>query len=693
MITIYAEKPSVARTIVKAIATVSKNEDGYIKITYKGEDCCVTWGVGHLCELKQAVDYNEDYKNWKNLPMPFVPERFETKIKPDVAKQAHIVGGLFKKSSLIINATDYDREGELIFYYLMETLKCKVPFKRLCLKSLEPSAIRDAFDALLSPAAVKDITDAARARSIADFLVGSNITVAMTLGYSNKEVLSVGRVQTPTLNILVQREKEIRAFSSKKYYEINGDFTDKADSSVKYQGVLEGDKIFDKSKADDIINAVKGANASVLSVEKKVANKELPYLYSLSSLQMDANSIYGFDLDKTLKVAQSLYEKGYTTYPRTDSMFLTKDMVGTVKAILSRLSAVPKYASYLISTDIKNFGHWFNDSKVSSHTAIIPTMKTPTDLTPNEEKVYDLICRSVIYTVYDNAKLERVTVKTKADKYIFISKSVTVIDKQWLTVSLSPTKETLLPNVMKGTFVNAEYSVNEKETAPPKRFTDKTLLSAMLNAGKYVEDEELKKILLSDEVKGIGTEATRAAILNTLIARGYVERVKKNLIPTEKGMFLIDIIPIEDIKSPAYTAEWEKRLLSIAQGSDSFDGFVSDIIKQTTDWCNILKESKGTVKTPSSYGASSSLACPLCGKPLRKLNWGWGCSGYKDGCRFGINAAIAGKKLSDAQVKSLVEKGRTSELKGFKSKAGKSFSAMLVLDKSTGKINFEFKKK
>lgn len=694
MLTIYAEKPSVARTIIKAINEGKEtHNDGYSIIEYKGEPCNVTWGIGHLCELKQAVDYNPDYKNWKNLPLPFIPEKYETKFKEETIKQAKIVGELFKKSSLIINATDFDREGELIFRYLMDTLHCKVPFKRLCLKSLEISAIKEAFNNLLSPADVANIAYAAKARSIADFLIGSNATVALTLGFSNSGVLSVGRVQTPTLNILVEREKEIRKFKSQKYYEIIGEFTDLKDGSVKYKGTLEGDKIFDKSTANEICKTACNANASVLSVDKKQATKELPYLYNLSSLQMDANSIYGFSLDKTLKIAQELYEKGFTTYPRTDSIYLTNDMIKTVDRILASLKSTPQYSSLLSETKIKNIPHWFNDKKVTSHTAIIPTNNTPSGLSPDSEKIYDLICRSVIMMTYDDAKVEYTTVKTQADKYIFISKGTTVIDKQWLNVSLTPLKETILPKIVQGSSVNGKYTVTEKETTPPKRYTDKTLLSAMLNAGKYVEDDELKKILASDSVKGIGTEATRAGILNTLIARGYVQRVKKTLIPTDRGIFLIDTIPIEEIKSPAYTAMWEKRLTLIEKGEDSYSSFVNDIIAQTKDWCAKLNECAhiSSEKAPSAFSTTTkeNLICPLCGEKLHKLSSGWGCTGYKKGCKFFIGK-IAGKVLSDTQINALLTKGRTNKINGFKSKAGKNFSAVLILDKATGKISFDF---
>lgn len=687
MVTIYAEKPSVAKTIVQSIGCgKTENKTGYILTQFKGEPCCVTWGVGHLCELKQAVDYNSDYKNWKNLPLPFVPASFETKIKTKVKEQAKIVENLFKKSDWIINAADADREGELIFYYLMQTLKCKTPFKRVILKSYEKSAVIDAFDNLLSFEDVKDITDAARARGVADFLVGSNLTVAMTLSCGTRDVLSIGRVQTPTLNILVQREKEIRAFSKTLYYEVSGNFVTEKDKA-KYSGMLDGDRIFSKEEADKIAADTNGGLAEIIDIEKTVCDKSLPYLYNLSGLQMDANGVYGFSLDKTLKTAQSLYEKGLITYPRTDSVFLTKDMAGTVKGILEKLKSVPEYSSLISSTDIRNFGHWFNDSKVKSHTAIIPTKSIPSSLSPDEKKIYDLVCRSVIYVTCNAAKIEKTTVKTQVNGYIFISKGSVVVDKQWLAVSLSATKETFLPVLSKGEKSTAECVVETKETKPPKRYTDKTLVAAMNNAGKYIEDEEYKKILDSEAVQGIGTEATRAGILQTLIAREYVVREKKTLVPTEKGMFLIDAIPIDEIKSPIYTAQWERRLSLIADAKDNYDSFVSDIIKQMTLWCSRLTSSVKSVDYKKE--TSAGLSCPLCSKPLIKYKWGWGCSGYKNGCKFSVNAVIAGKKITDANVKALIKKKKTGKISGFKSKAGKPFTAALVMDKE-GKISFSF---
>ena len=689
MITIYAEKPSVARTIVSAISdSKTIKHDGYIELTFKREKCCVTWGFGHLCELKQASDYDPEYKNWKNIPLPFVPSKIETKFKSDYIKQINIISDLFKKSSLIINATDFEREGDLIFFYLMEALGCKKPYKRLALKSLELSAVRNSLDNLLSPADIQKRLDAAKARSFADFIVGSNITVAMTLGFSTKDVLSVGRVQTPTLNILAEREKEIANFKSSKYFVIQGDFTDEKDKSKSYKGVLDCDKIVDEKEAQEIFNSLKPTNPTIFDVEKKRYEKELPYLYNLSSLQMDANGLYGFSLDKTLQIAQSLYEKGYTTYPRTDSIFLTEDMLKTVNDILKKLFLKPQYAS-LSQPEVKNYSHWFNNKKVSAHTAIIPTMKNPTSLLPDEEKIYDLICRSVICMTYDNAVMERVTIKTKADDYVFVSKGNVVVNKNWLTVSLSQTKEVFLPEVTKGTKVIGEYTIQQKETEPPKRYTDKTLVAAMLNAGRYVEDEELKKILASDEVKGIGTEATRSGILNALIKRGYVQRNKKALIPTDKGMFLINTIPIKEIKSPAYTAEWEKRLSLIEKGECDFDTFINDIIKQTTEWCKSLQTaSKGVLK--KAPDDSEKLRCPLCGKPIHKFEWGWSCTGYKDGCKFKLGAVIAKKKITDRQAEKLITDGKTSVIKGFKSKAGKSFSAALEINKENGNISFVF---
>jgi DNA topoisomerase-3 len=694
-ITIYAEKFSMAKIIAEALNEKGKvvNNKGYYTITYNGEEAFVTCGVGHLCELKQAVDYNADYKNWKNLPIPFIPEKFETKKKKEVASQTKIVADLFKKSDLIINATDFDREGELIFYYLYKTLNCKKPFKRVKLQSLTTSGIKDSFADLRDSKTVENITNAGRARSIADWLIGSNATVAMTLGFSERDVLSVGRVQTPTLNILVKKEKEIREFKPQKYWTLDAVFTTKTGET--YTAKHKTEKFDNPADVSALHSKIVGKNGIVSSIDVKEEKRAVPYLFSLASLQMSCNSKFGYTLQQTLDVAQSLYEKGLITYPRTDSQYLTEDMEATVNSVLNALSkSNPEYEK-LISGRARKFDkpHYFNDKKVSSHYAIIPTTKTPpSSLSKYESNVYDTVCRSVIMMLYGPASIKLTTVITDVAGEPFISKGSIISDPQWMLVG-STSKEEFLPSLNLKDVVEGSYDTSEKETKPPKRFTDKSLLKAMLNAGAELEDEDMRKILAVNGTRGgIGTEATRASIVETLIKRGFATREKKNLIPTEKGIRLIDAIPIEDIKSPVITGEWELRLSQIADGTEDFNKFIEDIKQLTIRWCKEITEcsssadSKVSTKTDSG-NTTVSLSCPLCGKPLRKMNWGWGCSGYKEGCKFSVGS-IAGKKLTDSQVKQLVEKGKTTEIKGFTSKAGKKFSAKLKLE--DGRISFDF---
>lgn len=710
MITIFAEKPDVGNKIAAALDKITlssgkiikfsdlkANEkavkaqqarDGYLKIEYLGEECYVTWGYGHLCELKGAVDYNPDYKNWSKMPMPFIPTNFEVKVKDGVKKQFNLVADLMKKSSLVINATDYDREGELIFAYVYEAAKCKTPFKRAHFSSQTEEGLQDGFKTLLTSADVKDITDAGRGRGIADAMVGWNVTAKMTLISASKAVLSVGRVQTPTENMLVERELAIRNFKPEPYYTITALF--KTASGETYKGDHKTKKFENKADADSIFAKITGKKGTVDSIEKKTVYKEAPDLYSLNTLQMAANTKYGFTMAKTLELAQQLYEGGYTTYPRTDCQYLTEDMEPVVNNVLDVLAANNKEYADLIDGKARVFEKkkYFDDKKVTSHFAIIPTKMYPTGLTMDQKKIYDLIARSVIMMLYGKAELENTKIITDVDGEQFISNGKMVKDPQWMLVD-TRSKDELLPTLKKGDIVDGEYKLNEKMTEPPKRYTDKTLLSAMLNAGKELDDEDLKKLMTSGKVEGIGTTATRANIIETLIARGYAERDKKNIFATERGIQMIQALPIKELKSAELTAMWEQRLNKIAEGKDSLPLFVKDMEVLVRKWIVELDENvkKGDINT--SITGPSLGTCPKCGKSVIKTKWGFGCTGYKDGCKFAISGEIAHKKLTETQVKKLLEKGTTGNIKGFKSAAGKSFDAELVFD-ADSKVVFGF---
>lgn len=674
MTVIYAEKYSLAQTIANALNEKGsiRKDKGFCTIVYKGEDTIVTWGAGHLAGLKQAQDYNPEYKSWSKLPMPFIPNQFETKFDRSKEDLVRTVAALFKKADLIINATDYDREGELIFYYIYNTMKCKVPFKRAHFSSLVPSALRDSFNNLLEPTDIEALTNAGRARSIADWVIGANLTVAITRKYSEKGVLSLGRVQTPTLKILVDREKQIRDFKKSKYFVIAGTFKDGA-----YTGECKT-RYEQKSDVPTLPNT-----AVISSVTKEEQTKGAPHLYSQSTLAMATNERFGYTLAETLEISQQLYEMAVTTYPRTDSQYLTADMVGQVNKVFDSLETVAPYAKLIQKRRASVNKYYFDDSKVQSHHAIIPTGKLPSGLNEKQKRVYDLICRNFMSMLLGPAKIEKTTVITEAGGVEFKTNGTTILVPGWLEAMGAP-KEQILPVLAEGEVVNAEYTIENRETKPPKAFTDKTLVAAMIGAGSILDSQELKEVLSSGSgEKGIGTEATRAAIVETLLKRGYAERNGKQIRATDVGIRLIDLIPIEDIVSPALTAKWELRLEDISKNKESFEKFVDDICNQTREWCSQLNSVSGSSKINTEKEVIGK--CPKCGGEVITFKWGWGCTNWnneKNKCSFGIGKTAAGKKLTKTNAADLLKHGRTKTIKGFKSKSGKVFDAKLQLNEN-----------
>lgn len=709
---IYAEKPDVARKIAAAIGPIELSDgtivkydklsayekrikgefskQGYIPIKWKGMTY-VTWGYGHLCGLYEMTDYDPDFKQWKNIPLPYIPKTYKIKAQKNTYSQFKTVKELFNKAKLIINATDWDREGEVIFAYLYQAAGCKVPFKRVYYVSQNELAFNEAFKKLVPSSDVYNIEQAGRCRGIADWLVGMNLTVAATLK-ANSSVLSIGRVQTPTLAMVVDREKKIRNFKSEKYFVPQATFT--TNKNEEYKGdYSETKKITDKGEAEKIINKLTG-KAKIISVEKKEKKVSSPPLYSLGTIQMEANSKFGFSAQKTLEIVQSLYEMGVVTYPRTNSAYLPEDYKPQATKALNAIKGIAKYKSLIDGKPIKFNNKYFDDKKVESHFAIVPTHVIPKSLSSDQDKVYDLICRSLIVTIYPDAVVEDTKVITEDNGIQFKSKGSVVKTPGWMAVT-SQSKETLLPAVSQNETVDGKYELAEKETEPPKRYTDKTLIAAMISADKDGDQKDIKS-LAELNISGIGTEATRAGIIENLVKRGYIERNKKSFAATEKGISLIDSLPVDDVKSASLTAQWETRLDDIARGKEKPNEFIADIEKTVKKWCsqidkNMSKASSNfnSASSPFATANSTGLKCPVCGKNIIKLKWGYGCSGFKEGCKFGISELIAGKKLTEKQIKSLIEKGQTSEIKGFKSKAGKKFNAKLKLDKD-GKVQFDF---
>lgn len=736
MITILAEKPDVGKKIAAALdkitlasgKTVSfdqlkanekavkaqQGKDGFLKINYNGQECYITWGFGHLCELKQAKDYNSDYANWRKMPLPFIPEKYEIMLNQlpkakdkfgfnaKIKSQFKTVKDLFNRSDCVVNATDFDREGEVIFSYIYEMAKCKKPVKRACFASQTKEGICDAFKKLIDGKDMKSVETAGRMRGIADWVVGANLTAAMTLKYGSAgTVLSIGRVQTPTLKMLVDKELAIKNFVPVPYWTIDALFT--TATGETYTGT-HSKKRFDKeADANSVIAKITEKKGTVTSIVEKTIKKDPPLLFSLPSLQMEANSRFGMTLKETLDAAQALYDGGYTTYPRTNSSYLTEDMEPVVNGILNTLSKNTKYAP-LISGKPRKFNkpHYFNDKMVESHFAIIPTTSVPSSLPKQQEQVYDLICKSVICMLYGPAVLNRTTVVTDVNGEEFNTSGNSIKDIGYMAVT-GADKESLLPKLSKGELVDGKYEKKSKMTEPPKRYTDKTILAAMIGAGKELEDDELKKILSdsSDPSKGgIGTPATRDAILETLIARQYAQRSGKSIFATDKGIALIETLPVDAVKSPEMTARWEQRLRLIESGKDSATDFQRDIESTTGNWCKEISsktDSKSAAHVPPSAlkgtteKGSNVMACtcPVCGKPMLKQKWGYGCSGYKDGCRFSIGE-ICGKKLTESQVNKLLTTGNTGLIKGFFSKkTGKNFDACLTLN-ADNEVKFQF---
>lgn len=739
MVVIYAEKADVGNKIAAALGgfrlpdgtqitfanRAAHEEDikklqrkqGYLDITFKGEPCKVTWGYGHLYALQDVPEYDPAYKSWRARPVCFIPEKF--KLHPTTSnlanfntmldRQRAIVKGLLHKADYVINATDYDREGELIFAYVCEASGYRKPFYRVLFTSQTEEGIQHAFDNLIESKDVKNIEYAGRARSIYDWLIGMNMSTQMTLRFPGNSVLSIGRVQTPVLKMVVDREEAIKSFVPKISWNIKGTFQAGTDS---YSGLYKGNGDMTKPDADSLLAAIKGYPGTVTKLEKKKTKREVPLLYSQTSLQIDASKYFGYTAKDTLDAAQYLYENGFASYPRTKSQHLTDDMVGDVVKTLKALMAMPEYKKYLDGMPLKPGAKFFNSSKVISHFAIIPTGELPKGLNAVQKNVYDLIVWSLIRTIYPDAILEKTSVTTTVDgKYDFQTSGSVVVNAGWMVVNVS-TKETMLPVITDGATYPGTYEGKETKTEPPKRYDDGSLVKAMKTAGKDLDDAEFRAILSDPDVEGIGTDATRAEIIETLLRRGYIERKGKQFWATEKGISLIHSIPVPDMMSPEFTARMEQALSKIEKGTLAYDDFLRQIFAQTKDWSSQIAEYKGSgaFAAPSSPasgagggskpkgGAAESAVpnadetCPTCGHKVLHGKYGWFCSNRE--CHFQISATILSHDLTDKEVAAILKKGKTGVINNFVSKkTGKKFSARLVLNPETNRIDFAFENK
>lgn len=748
-IVVYAEKPDVAYKIATAFGGVTinfKGEDitvnmdnyekykgaiirkyaskGYVPVFYNGNQYNITWGTGHMCSLKQAQDYNSEYSSWVKIPKPFFPEKYEIKIRegynfktkrtlkvdPSAKAQLDIIKKLFNDCDYIINATDDDREGELIFAYVYEILKCKKPYKRVFLASFTEEALRDTFTKLKDMSEVKPVEMAGRARNIADWVVGANLTVATTLQYgrelstsSKPEIVSVGRVQTPTLKILVDRENEIRNFKPSTTYYVESTFTTTDGTSKSYKGHADNNQFKDKKDAENLIKDLQKERGTVIIYDRKVKFKQVPLLYNLSSLSIDANRAFGITAKETLDIAQELYTSGYLTYPRTSSCYLPDDMKETVHHILDNLGKKPEFEKYVAMVPKSKRSmtkRHFDSGKVESHYAIIPTVKIPdlSKLSKNQRDVYTLVAQSVIRSVFPAAKIQSTNIETKLGDVIFYTSGNVILEKNWLEVNMDSGGEEELPVLNVGDIVlPSDMLVKEKTTRAPNRFTDSSLLAAMVSAGKSIDDADLRNFMSLNGDGGIGTEATRAGIIETVIARKYAKRQGKYILPTEKGMKLIEVLPIQDLKSPELTAKWEGRLNDIQQGKDTLEKFISDLEEQTNIWIKeVLKTNmEGSKKITNK---NTGVACPNCGSEIIENDHGFFCSASErdnpSSCQFKLFKSSQNHKFSPemsvSDLQSLVSTGKTGIKNAVSKRTGNNYEFIYALkaDKQSTEMKF-----
>lgn len=696
---VIAEKPSVARDLAAVIGQFNKR-DGYLE----NKDYIVTWAVGHLVTLAEPEDYHASLKKWQLGTLPIVPEKFLLKPIPKTVKQLKIIRDLVQRQDveLLVNACDAGREGELIFRYIYQITSCKKPFKRLWLSETTTDAVKKAFTQLRPGAELDLLAQSAQARSRADWLIGMNATRAFTVKHNN--LLSVGRVQTPTLALIVNREQEILEFTPTPYWELYAVFI-KGDGQ-SYSGKWfrgKKDKFNSIDAARQVQEKVAGQPAQVAKVEQKDASELPPLLFNLNDLQKEANKKYGLPAARTLEIAQGLYEKKkLITYPRTESRHITRSLANTLGKRLAAVATVEEYAAF--AETAKKAGapgkRYVDDGKVTDHTALIPTETRPGMgmLTAEERKIYDLVVRRFLAIFFPAARYKQTRVITKAEGESFLTTGRVELDPGWKTIYASTSQEQSsqgeeketdenmpLPELVQGEGVlTSQAQVREKKTKPPKRYTEATLLSTMEGAGRLLEDSELKEAMKGH---GLGTPATRAAIIERLITVGYITRKQKTLYPTEKGINLVRIAP-EIIKSPEMTGQWEKALADIEDGKGDPGKFMTGIIdltRQVVDLTRLQKPMAGKVVR----GRETLGRCPLCGSDIVEFPKSYSCSGYQAGCKFVIWKEIAGNKISADQARTLLQEKRTGEIKGFKSKLGKEFAAILTLDKY-GKVGFEF---
>ena len=667
-----AEKPSVAREIAEVLGA-TKKMNGYIE----GNGYQVTWTFGHLCTLKEPNDYSESWKRWSLASLPMIPPRFGIKLisNPTYEQQFKVIEELMQKAEMVINCGDAGQEGELIQRWVMQKAGCKCPVYRLWISSLTEEAIREGFQHLKEQTEFTKLYEAGLSRAIGDWLLGMNATRLYTLRYGqNRQVLSIGRVQTPTLALIVNRHLEIENFKPEPYWELKTVYRNTTFSATK-------GKFTSKEEGEAFLEIVKQEDFTVTNVSEKKGKEYAPRLFDLTSLQVECNKKFAFTADDTLKLIQSLYEKKVTTYPRVDTTFLSDDIYPKVPNTLKGLVDYAELVAPLLNTKLRKDKRVFDNSKVTDHHAIIPTGVPARNLTENEKRVYDLVTRRFIAVFYPDCEISTTTVLGKVGKVEFKVTGKQILKPGWRVVfgaeqkepdAESNDEEGVLPDFVKGESGPHTPTLGEKWTQPPKPYTEATLLRAMETAGKLVDNDELRDALKEN---GIGRPSTRAAIIETLFKRNYIRKERKNLYPTATGIELIGTIHEELLKSAELTGLWEKKLRQIERGTYEARTFLEELKQMVHQVVlNVLSDQTGrsiTIeqvqpkaekepkeKKPRKPRAKKEKTdsvqkpvCPLCGKgTILRGKTDYGCSEYKSGCAFRMDYATYGEGLSEEDL-------------------------------------------
>ena len=641
MILCIAEKPSVGRDIARVLGA-NTQRDGFME----GNGYCVSWTFGHLCALLDPHEYNEQWKGWNMSSLPMVPPRFGIKVSDDkgILKQFNTIKDLISRAEMVINCGDAGQEGELIQRWVYQKAGCKVPVKRLWISSLTEDAIREGFANLKDQSHYQHLYEAGMMRAMGDWLLGMNATRAYTLRFAkgvgkDRQVLSIGRVQTPTLALIVKRQHEIDNFVPRTYWELKTNYRDTIFSA---QLPVEEDEyaITSFEQGQKLVDSIKDLPLEITSVEKKKGMEYAPRLFDLTSLQVECNKRYGLSADDTLKIIQSLYEKHVTTYPRVDTTFLSDDIYPKVPATLQGIKEFFPQVTPLLplkadggkgAGSLPKSKKVFDNSKVTDHHAIIPTGQKPNNLTDLERKVYDMVALRFIAAFYPPCQVATTTVLAQAGEVPFKVTGREILEQGWREVfakdtpaepsdTSEPSEQKALPSFKKGESGPHEPLLQEKTTTPPKYYTEATLLRAMETAGKTVDNEELRDAMKEN---GIGRPSTRAAIIEKLFQRKYIVREKKNIKATELGINLIHTIISPLLKSAELTGLWEKKLREIERGDFEAQQFLDELKQMTSEVVREVKSDK------------SGMRCPVCGKGIIiRGRTRYGCSRWREGCTY-----------------------------------------------------------